>query len=93
MSDTSEVLKLASLRAKTDQELVAIIESALERARDLVPRQPTESERACAEAARLLPAVRSCSERRRLELKLEDLRRSLAAPPARAVEHRAGCAH
>jgi hypothetical protein len=75
MSNTSELVTLARLRAKTDRELFAIVESALERGLDHW-RQAAE---AYTEAAKLLPAINglSGSERRWLETRLAELRLAL----------------
>lgn len=86
----SELAKLAGLRAKTDQELVRLVDSGLERALRLVgtysskdgdgPDQVrTKAEKACTDAARLLPKIYDLSEfeRQRLEAKLWELRKAL----------------
>ena len=92
MSATLELSKLAELRAKTDQELVKVIDNDLERglhsalmtegtrsASDSVSAlQPhIRAETAYAEALKLLPMVDCHSERRRLEKKLRQLRETL----------------
>ena len=95
MSATLELSKLAELRAKTDQELVNIIDGELERglrtafmteaakkASDFDSVQPPHirAETAYAEALKLLPMVDDHSERRRLEMKLRQLREALDRP-------------
>jgi len=86
MSNTPELVKLAGLRAKTDQDLMAIIESALERGLS-VARQDghafdyrrREVDKAYAQVAELLPLVYglSRSERRRFKMRLAELRSAL----------------
>lgn len=66
MRDRREDEKLAELRAKTDRELIALIDSAIARARRFANVRPREAERAHAEAQSLLPAV-SSAERPRLQ--------------------------
>ena len=95
MSATLELSKLAELRAKTDQELIKIIDNELERglhsalmteaakeASDSDSAQPPHirAETAYAEALKLLPMVDDRSERRRLEKKLKQLREALDRP-------------
>jgi hypothetical protein len=87
VTDIPERLTLANLRARTDRELIAIIDSALERGLGLqrrrtnggvVNQRRAEAEQAYAEAMKLLPAVYgSASERLRLEGKLAELRSAL----------------
>jgi hypothetical protein len=83
MRNASEVVTLASLRAKTDRELISLIGSALERGLDLIEQDPAEARRAHAEAVKLLAAVYgpSDSDRRRLETKLAELRSALDGVP------------
>ena len=95
MSATFELSKLAELRAKTDQELVNIIDSELERGlrtafmteaakeasdSDSAQLPHIRAEAAYAEALKLLPMVDDHSERRRLEKKLRQLREALDRP-------------
>ena len=95
MSATLELSKFAELRAKTDQELVKIIDNELERglhfaimtegakpASDSDSARPPDirAETAYAEALKLLPVVDDHSERRRLEKKLRQLREALDRP-------------
>src|SRR5690242_8753860 len=88
MSATLELSKLAELRAKTDQELVEVIDNELERGLSFavmtegakpVPPQ-IRAKTAYAEAMKLLPVVDDRSERRRLEKKLRQLREALDRP-------------
>jgi hypothetical protein len=83
MRNASEVVTFASLRAKTDRDLIALIGSALERGFDLVEQDRAEAGRAHAEAVKLLQVVYgpSDSERRRLERKLAELRSALDGVP------------
>jgi hypothetical protein len=97
MRATLELSKLAELRAKTDQELVKIIDNELERglrsalmteraksASDSDSAQPPHirAETTYADALKLLPVVDDHSERRRLERKLKQLREALDRPSA-----------
>jgi hypothetical protein len=77
MRNISEVPTLESLRARTDRELIVMIESALERGLELLDRHAngvpieqhrTQAQHAHAEAAKLLPVVYGLSgfDRRRL---------------------------
>jgi hypothetical protein len=77
--------KLAQLRAKTDRELVILIQSTLEDGL----RSRGEAERAYSEVRALLPTVREVTEaeRRRLELELARLRGLLDERPMRATAH------
>ncbi len=87
MSSRSQATILASLRAKTDRELIVIIDSALERGLDLLRRAANgagepyraKAAQAHAEAAKLLPVAYGLSgwERFRLERKLTQLRSAL----------------
>jgi hypothetical protein len=92
MSSTSTQSKLAELRAKTDRELVVVIEGELERglhlARAAEETSPVEglgseelphvtAEAAYADAAKLLAIVDDLGDRQRLEWKLERLRQIL----------------
>jgi hypothetical protein len=95
MSATLELSKLAELHAKTDQELIQVIDSDLERglhsalmtegaksASDSDSAQPSHirAETAYAEALKLLSMVDDHSERIRLEKKLRLLREALDQP-------------
>ena len=77
--------KLAELRAKTDRELVILIQSTLDDG--LACR--AEAERAYCEVRGLLPTVRDVTEaeRRRLEMDLARLREVLDERPMRATAH------
>ena len=92
MSSVSTLFKLAELRAKTDRELVWVIDRELElglrfallaeqteTANGLGPARGSHvrAEAAYAEAAKLLPRVDDPGERRRLERKLKHLRDAL----------------
>ena len=71
----SRQAKLADLTAKTDRQLVTLIQSRL----DDGLRSPAEAERVYSEVLTLLPTVRNVpeAERRRLESKLARLREIL----------------
>ncbi len=75
---TSESTTFASLRAKTDRELAAIIGHQLERG--LRSQHPSEAEQALQQAARLLPTIYELPlpERAQLESQLAELRRRVA---------------
>jgi len=92
MTKISNVSKLAILRAKTDRQLIKIINSELERglqlallaaetnsAYDFDGTEPpdVEAEKACAYALSLLSKVDDTDERLRLETKLLRLRAAL----------------
>ncbi len=88
MSNTPEATTLASLRARTDRELIAIIGGVIERGFDLLRSQANggtidqhraEADRAHAKAVKLLPLVYGLGEceRRRLEARLAELRSAL----------------
>ena len=85
--------KLAELRAKTDLQLVTLIQSRL----DGGLASCAEAERAYAEVRVLLPTLRDVTEaeRRRLESKLARLRELLDERPVHAVGQdailRGGC--
>ncbi len=72
--------KLDELRARTDRELLRLIAGMLERGLTLAGGDPGEAARLCAEAARLLEAVRDPDRpaRREAEVKLRKLREALA---------------
>ena len=82
--------KLDQLRARTDRELVALIDRGLDRSLHLARSAGNggaAAEKARAEARKLLPRVYDLSERLRLERKLRSLEETLAllsASPARA---------
>lgn len=88
MSNTPEAVTFASLRARTDRELVALIEAALERGLLLLCQHPNgdgeKAEQAHDEAVKLLSLVYefSGSDRRRLDTKLAELRSALDADMA-----------
>jgi hypothetical protein len=88
MSTISEHAKLAELRAKTDRQLIRLINNDLELGLKLaiitycddpasVEERRARAERAYGEAGNLLPKVYSLSERLRLEKKLIELRAAL----------------
>jgi hypothetical protein len=70
MNSTLEVFKLAELRAKTDRELVAIIDAELELGLRFAPGH-LRAEIAYTNARNLLPKVEDLTQRRRLEAKLK----------------------
>ena len=70
MNSTLEVFKLAELRAKTDRELVAIIDTELELGLRFAPGH-LRAKIAYANARNLLPKVEDLTQRRRLEAKLK----------------------
>lgn len=81
MTSAWEVTKLQELRAKTDEQLLTLIYSDLDRAlRSDLNGDPARAARAYVEASRLLPLVGDVSsiERARLEARLELLRDRLS---------------
>jgi hypothetical protein len=82
MTDVSQLLKLAELRQKTDQELVGLLSDGLELAFRLArvadsAKSYAEIEDVHAEVSNLLHKVDDAIERRRLEKKLNELRETL----------------
>ena len=86
MTATAQLSKLAELRAKTDQELVSIIDNALEVGLLLAANEPDVDpagvlhRRAAdiyADTVILVEKVEDVRERRRLEEKLRQLRHAL----------------
>jgi hypothetical protein len=86
MSATAQLSKLAELRAKTDRELVSIIDNALEVGLLLAANEPDVDpagvmhRRAAdiyADTVMLAEKVEDVGERRRLEGRIEQLRKSL----------------
>ncbi len=83
MKSISQPITLAGLRAKTDQQLTAIINAELDRIDVLLRRHANralaEATQAQAKAAKLLPLVYgfSESERRHLDSRLAELRAAL----------------
>ena len=87
MSATAQLSKLAELRAKTDRDLVSIIDNALEVGLLLAANEPDVEpagvlhRRAAADiyadTVMLVQRVEDVGERRRLEEKLRQLRNSL----------------
>ena len=88
----SKMTKLAELRARTDRQLIQIINNELERGLHLAllaaeaesayhfgvtELHDAEAEKVCAYALSLLPRVDDTNERRRLESKLLRLRAAL----------------
>lgn len=65
------ISKLEQLRARTDRELVALIDRELDRGIDLA--RSADRHWAGAEAHKLLPKVYNLGERLRLERKLKEL--------------------
>ena len=72
----AEVEKLKELRARTDQQLIALIDRLLERGIRAAHVVPEEAERAHAEASALLSAV-APADRRRVAPRLAHLRELL----------------
>ena len=93
MSATAQLSKLAELRAKTDQDLVRIIDHAVEVGLLLVTDTHVDSagplhvraEEIYANTLTLIPKVEDVGERRRLEDKLKLLRESLDQRPAQVA--------
>jgi len=86
MSATAQLSKLAALRAKTDRDLVSILDNALEVGLLLAANEPDVDpagvlhRRAAdiyADMVMLVQKVEAVQERRRLEEKLSQLRKSL----------------
>ena len=86
MSATTQLSKLAELRAKTDRDLVSIIDTTLEVGLLLAANEPDVDpagvlhRRAAdiyADMVMLVQKVEAVQERRRLEEKLSQLRKSL----------------
>ena len=86
MSATAQLSKLAELRAKTDRELVSIIDNALELGLLLAAKEPDVDpegvlhRRAAdiyADTVMLVEKVENVGKRRRLEEKLRQLRHAL----------------
>jgi len=80
MISASTGSKLAQLRAKTDQELSLIIDNSLESALELLNSsepQRVRAQQAYAEAVKLLPKMDDPHERRRLKIKLAQVREGL----------------
>jgi hypothetical protein len=77
----STISKLDQLRARTDLELVALIDGGLDRSLRLAQSTANAgmAEKLSAEARKLLPRVYNLSERLRLERKLRDLEAALTA--------------
>ncbi len=76
------VSKFDELRAKTDRQLVTIINHTIDRGLILArvhngDNSPRNAENACLEAARLLTRVYNLSERIRLTARLAELRNAL----------------
>lgn len=77
--------KLEQLRARTDRELIALIDRELARALETARsanRHWASAEKAGDEARNLLPKVYNLGERLRLERKLKQLRETLDERPA-----------
>ena len=86
MSATAQLSKLAELRAKTNRDLVSIIDNALEAGlllaaneSDVDPAGVLHRRAAdiCADTVMLVEKVENVGERRRLEEKLRQLRNAL----------------
>jgi len=78
------ISELEQLRARTDRELVALIDRELDRglgwARS-ADRHWADAERVSAEARKLLPKVYNLNERLRLERKARELREAMGGFP------------
>jgi len=84
MMNLSESRKLETLRSKTDRQLVALIERKLDagmRCASMGGEFRMRAERTYADARLLVPWT-SGADRRRLELKMQQLRECLDAVPA-----------
>ncbi|PYT23202.1 MAG: hypothetical protein DMG57_32810 [Acidobacteria bacterium] len=77
MSSVSIYSKLAELRAKTDQELVNLIDEELNLGFRVALTAPVTAAKAYTEAQKLTHKVEDPGERRRLESKLSQLRETL----------------
>ena len=97
MTATAQLSKLAELRAKTDRQLVSLIDTALDLGLLLAANEPDVDpvgvlhRRAAdinADAVMLVEKVEDVRERRRLEEKLRRVRRSLEQRQALAVGSR-----
>lgn len=95
MSATAPLSKLAELRAKTDQDLVRIIDNAMEvgfllvatdRHVDSAKQLHGRAEEIYANSLMLLPKVEDVNERRRLEGRLNQLRESLDRRQAKGAQ-------
>ncbi len=94
MSATAQLSKLAELRAKTDQDLVSIIDNALEVGLLIAATEthvdsarpfPGRAEEIYANTVMLVSKVEDLRERRRLEGKLKQLRDNLEQPQAQVA--------
>ena len=77
MSSATVHSKLAELRAKTDQELVRLIDDQLNLGFRVALTEPATAAKVYAEARKLTDKVEDPGERRRLESKLSQLRQTL----------------
>jgi len=77
MSSASVYSKLAELRAKTDHELVRLIDDQLNLGFRVALTAPATAAKVYAEARKLTDKVEDPGERRRLESKLSQLRETL----------------
>ena len=100
MMNPPEVFKLAELRAKTDRELLIVVETELERGLTLAHVAASKgsvlhqrAENFHAQIARLLPRIAGLSvdEQRRLQAKLTELRVTLDQVPAQKIERPKTC--
>ncbi len=76
--------ELEQLRARTDRELVALIDRELDRGLVYVrsaDRHWADAEKVSAEARKLLPKVYNLNERLRLERKVRELREAMGGLP------------
>jgi hypothetical protein len=95
---TAESPKLIELRAKTDRELLTLIEKELRRAHILADAAATRespfyqhAETILDRSTKLLPTISAVdrTEREALEIAIKDVRLALDRVPARRVQHRA----
>lgn len=79
----AQLSKLAALRAKTDRDLVSILNSALETARQTPQRR--RAREIYAQVSMVLPKLENLSARRKLEIDLEMLRANVEFEPSLAA--------
>jgi len=77
MSSVSAFSKLAELRAKTDQDLIKLIDDQLNHSFRVALTASVTASKVYAEARKLTDKVEDPGERRRLESKLSHLRKTL----------------
>jgi hypothetical protein len=98
MRNSTEILKLEELRAKTDRQLLRLMHRELERATTLAnlasgkgSALDLRAEEIYAEVNRLLPGIARLSreQREKVENRLKELRRQLDGLPAAKTRHAA----